>query len=75
MGYLEDKRNALLMNVVSGGGRLPSEYQEVEWIGNDSTAYLVIDTYVQATDYIESEFAHEDGNADKIHNIIKDSQQ
>ena len=33
MNYLEKKKKAML-NYVSGGGRLPSEYQEVEWIEN-----------------------------------------
>ena len=32
MNYLEKKKKAML-NCVSSGGRLPSEYQEVEWIG------------------------------------------
>ena len=40
MNYLQKKKQALL-NYVSSGGRLPSEYQEVEWIENDTRgAYI-----------------------------------
>lgn len=35
MNYLEKKKKAML-NYVSGG-RLPSEYQEVEWVSNNNT--------------------------------------
>ena len=38
MNYLEKKKKAML-NYVSGG-RLPSEYQEVEWIGSSGTQYI-----------------------------------
>jgi len=48
MSYLETKRNAIMNAVASGGGRLPSEYQEVEWIentdkssGNNNNAYIL----------------------------------
>ena len=46
-----------MMNSVASGGRLPSEYQEVEWIGNDTsgTAYLNINSYVFKADYIKTE--------------------
>ena len=47
MNYLEKKKKAML-NYVSSGGRLPSEYQEVEWIeninksgGNNNNAYIL----------------------------------
>ena len=37
MNYLEKKKKAML-NYVSGGGRLPSEYQEVEYIDTNNKA-------------------------------------
>lgn len=40
MNYLQKKKQALLNYVSSGGGRLPSEYQEVEWIGSSGTQYI-----------------------------------
>ena len=47
MNYLQKKKQALL-NYVQSGGRLPSEYQEVEWIeninksgGNNNNAYIL----------------------------------
>lgn len=40
MNYLQKKKQALL-NYVSSGGRLPREYQQVEWIENDTRgAYI-----------------------------------
>lgn len=53
MGYLQEKKKALMNSVVSGG--LPSEYQEVDYIENTSGSYLIINTYVLETDYVESE--------------------
>ena len=44
MNYLQKKKKAL-MNYVSSGGRLPSEYQEVEWIESTGTQYIVTDSY------------------------------
>lgn len=38
MNYLEKKKKAML-NYVSGG-RLPSEYQEVEYIESSGTQYI-----------------------------------
>lgn len=38
MNYLQKKKKAML-NYVSGG-RLPSEYQEVEWVGADGNQYI-----------------------------------
>lgn len=38
MNYLEEKKKAM-MNYVSGG-RLPSAYQEVEWIGSSGTQWI-----------------------------------
>ena len=43
MNYLQMKKKAML-NYVSGG-RLPSEYQEVEWIESTGTQYIVTDSY------------------------------
>lgn len=45
MNYLQKKKQALLNYVQSGGGRLPSEYQEVDYILND-TMGAYIDTGV-----------------------------
>lgn len=45
MNYLEKKKKAML-NAIASGGRLPSEYQEVEWIGR-----LSGNPYID-TDYI-----------------------
>ena len=59
MGYLEDKRNALMMNVVSGGGRLPNEFQEVEWIGSSGTQYIDTGVYNTATTSYAIEFSTE----------------
>lgn len=44
MTYLQKKKQALLNYVQSGGGRLPSEYQEVEWIGTQGQGkeYLIL---------------------------------
>ena len=45
MSYLETKRNAI-MNASSGLQPLPSEYQEVEWVGNtDGTEYIETNYY------------------------------
>lgn len=43
MNYLQKKKQALL-NYVQSGGRLPSEYQEVEWIGTQGQGgeYLIL---------------------------------
>lgn len=51
MNYLEKKKKAML-NYVSGG-RLPSEYQEVEWIENGNTADNNV-AYIK-TNYIPTE--------------------
>lgn len=45
--------------------RLPREFREVEWIGNDSNAWIQTDEYVLSTDEIDTEFAFEDGDYDK----------
>ena len=37
--FLEKKKNAI-MNTVQSGGRLPSEYQEVEYIGSVGKSYI-----------------------------------
>ena len=44
MNYLQAKKKAMLNYVSSGGGRLPSEYQEVEWIGTQGNGqeYLIL---------------------------------
>lgn len=49
MTYLQKKKQALLNYVQSGGGRLPSEYQEVEWIGSDGNQYINTD-FIPNTD-------------------------
>ena len=60
MNYLEKKKKAL-MNYVSGiTPPLPSAYQQVEWIGNESGAWLQTDEYVLSTDTIDTEFAFTD---------------
>lgn len=60
MGYLENKRDALLMNALqNGGGRLPSEYQKIEWIGGTGTQYLLINSAPLKADYIETKIACE----------------
>ena len=54
MNYLQKKKMAM-MNSVASGGRLPSEYQEVEWIGNDSSAWLNINEHFERYDEVETE--------------------
>jgi hypothetical protein len=56
MNYLQKKKMAM-MNSVASGGRLPSEYQEVEWIGTvgDGQEYIVLEqrhNFVQYDDFI-----------------------
>jgi len=48
MNYLQMKKKAML-NYVSGG-RLPSEYQEVEWIGSTNYELNYIDSGIVADD-------------------------
>ena len=40
MGYLQEKKKALMNS--AKGSRLPSEYQEVEWIGSDGSGQYII---------------------------------
>lgn len=58
MGYLQTKKRAL-MNTVAKGGRLPSEYQEVEWIGGTGFQNLLIHSAPLKADYIITEIACE----------------
>ena len=64
MNYLQMKKKAML-NYVSGGSPLPSEYQEVEWIGNNAGAYLLINSAPLKADHIETEIACEFANNDE----------
>lgn len=59
MNYLEKKKKAML-NYVSGiTPPIPSEYQQVEWIGGTGTQYLLINSAPLKADYIETEIACE----------------
>lgn len=56
MSYLEQKRNALL-NSVGELPPLPSEYQQVEYIGNTSQDYIDTNFYPSETTEIDIDFA------------------
>lgn len=41
MNYLQMKKRALLNNISQSSGRLPREYQEVEWVGSDGYSWII----------------------------------
>lgn len=45
-------RRLMLRNASGGGGSLPSEYQQVEWIQNPNNRYINTDCYVSVNDKI-----------------------
>ena len=55
MNYLEKKKKAML-NAIASGGRLPSEYQEVEWVGSSGTQYIDIDVIPNDNTKLEMTF-------------------
>ena len=60
MGYLEKKRNAMLNAIASQPTPpIPSEYQQVEWIGSTGSQYLLINSAPLKADHIETEIACE----------------